>query len=210
MAQKFWTNQTVQVQTALGAAQTIDAISKASPGVVTKNASATLPSNGAYVLLQVNGMQQVNQRVFKVAGASGSTFNIGVDTTGFGTFASGTWRVITFGQAFNGLREPSPSGGDPVFEDTTTIHDSSDNQAIVSSSPESYAFTHDWDPTNAALLVCNAAFIARTPLAFRIGDPDGSEYLFYATVAAPLSPQASGRKKTTKLAMALLASGTSY
>lgn len=210
MALKFWTNQTVQVQTALGAAQTITGISKASSGVITKDAGAVLPTNGQYVLLEVNGMQQVNKRVFKVSSASGSTFQIGTDTTQFGTFSSGTYRVITFGQSFNALREPSTSGGEPVFEDTTTIHDANDNQAIISSSAETFAFTHDWEPTNAALVLCNTAFITRTPLAFRIADPDNSEYLFYASVSAPLSPQVGGRKKVTRLSMSLQAPGTAY
>ena len=42
-------------------------------------------------------------------------------------------------------------GGEGVFEDTTTIHDVSDTQEIVSSSPETYSFTNDWLPTDAAL-----------------------------------------------------------
>jgi hypothetical protein len=80
MALKFWTNQTVQVQSAIGAAQTITSISKASPGVVAT--SGTLPSNGQYVLLEVTGMNQVNRRIFKVAGAASGEFDIGVDIPG--------------------------------------------------------------------------------------------------------------------------------
>lgn len=208
MALKFWTNQVVQQQSAIGAPQTITGITKASPGVVTT--SGTNPTNGQYVLLEVAGMTQVNRRVFKVAGATGSTFNIGVDTTAFGTFTSGTFRVITFGGAFDSVRDIQSSGGDPVFEDTTTIHDPNDTQAIVSSSPESFSFTVDWEPTNAALRAANAAFIARTPLAYRFADPDNSEYLFYAYVAAPLNPTVGGKKKVSPVSLSLLASGVAY
>lgn len=208
MALKFWTNQTVNAQSAIGAPQTITGISKASPGVVTT--SGTLPSNGAYVLLEVTGMNQVNRRIFKVAGATGSSFNIGVDTTQFGTFATGTFKVITFGLAFNSLRDIQSSGGDPVFEDTTTIHDPQDTQAIVSSSPQSFSATADWDPTDATLIACNTAFINRSPLAFRFADPDGSEYLFWAYVNAPLNPTVSGKKKVTPLGLSLRGAGTAY
>ena len=208
MALKFWTNQTVQMQSTLGTAQTITGITKASPGVVTT--SGTAPVNGNFVLLTVNGMQQVHQRVFKVAGVSGLTFNLGVDTTLFGTFTTGSFQVITFGNAFNSLRDPQSSGGDPVFEDTTHIHSANDTQAIVSSSPESFSFTADWEPTDAALVAANTAFTARSPRAFRMADPDGSEYLFYAYVAAPLNPQVSGKKKVTPINLSLLASGTAY
>lgn len=208
MALKFWTNQVVQMQSAIGAAQTITGISKANPGVVTT--SGTLPTNGQYVLLIVTGMTQVNQRVFKVAGASGSTFNIGVDTSLFDTFAAGSFQVITLGLSFSSLRDIQSQGGDPVFEDTTTIHDPQDTQAIVSSSPLSFSATADWDPSDATLKACNTAFVTRTTRVMRLADPDGSEYLFNSYVNAPLNPTVSGKKKVTPLSWSLSAAGTAY
>lgn len=208
MTLKFWTNQTVQMQSAIGTAQTITGITKASPGVVTT--SGTPPTNGQYLLMTVTGMTQVHNRLFKAAGVSGSTFNLGVDTSAFGTFATGSFQVVTLGLSFNSLREPQGSGGDPVFEDTTTIHDPEDTQAIVSSSPQSYSFTADWDPADATLIAANTAFVTRTPKCFRFADPDGSEYLIYAYVNAPLSPQVSGKKKVTPINLSLRASGVSY
>ena len=208
MALKFWTNQVVQMQSAIGAAQTITGITKASPGVITT--SGTLPTNGQYVLATVTGMTQVNQRVFKVAGASGSTFNIGVDTTLFDTFAAGSFQVITLGLSFSSLRDIQSQGGDPVFEDTTTIHDPQDTQAIVSSSPLSFSATADWDPTDATLIACNTAFVTRTTRVVRLADPDGSEYLFNSYVNAPLNPTVSGKKKVTPLSWSLRAAGTAY
>lgn len=208
MTTRYWTNQTVQMQSAIGSGQTITGITKASPGVVST--SGTLPSNGQYVLIECSGMQQVNNRVFKVAAASGSSFNIGVDTTAFGTFSAGTFKVVTLGISFNSLRDIASSGGDPVFEDVTTIHDAEDTQAIVSSSPLSFSATADWEPTDSALIACNSAFITRTPKAFRFADPDGSEYLFYATVSAPLNPAVSGKKKVTPISWSLKATGTAY
>jgi hypothetical protein len=118
--------------------------------------------------------------------------------------------VVTFGLAFNSLRDIQSSGGDPVFEDTTTIHDPEDTQAIVSSSPQSFSATADWDPTDATLIACNTAFVNRSPLAFRFADPDNSEYLFLAYVNAPLNPTVSGKKKVTPLALSLRATGTAY
>ena len=208
MALKFWTNQTVNAQSAIGSPIAISGITKASPGEVSTGGA--LPSNGQYVLLEVTGMNQVNRRIFKVAGSGSGKFNIGVDTTAFGTFAAGTFRVVTLGLAFNSLRDIQSSGGDPVFEDTTTIHDPEDTQAIVSSSPQSFSATADWDPADPTLIACNTAFVNRTPLAFRFADPDGSEYLFYAYVNAPLNPTVSGKKKVTPLSLSLRATGTAY
>jgi hypothetical protein len=210
MATKFWTNQTVEMQSALGTAQTIDGISKASNGVVTKNAGATLPTNGQYVLLSIVGMRQLHQRVVKVSGASGSTFTIGIDTTQYDTFSSGSWQVVTFGNSFDSVREIQASGGDPVLEDVTTIHDVDDVEAIVSSAAQGFGWTVDWEPANAALRAANTAFVTRTPRAFRLADPDGSEYLFYATVTAALNPTVSGKKKVTPMSLRLKATGTAY
>lgn len=206
MPLKFWTNQTVKMQSAIGAAIALTGISKASPGVCST--AGAVPANAAYVLLEVAGMAQVNNRIFKVGGSGAGVFNIGVDTTQFGTFTSGTFRVVTLGLSFNSLRDITSSGGDPVFEDTTTIHDAQDTQAIVSSSPQSFGATADWDPADATLIAANTAFILRSPRAFSFQDSDGSEYLFYAFVNAPLNPTVSGKKKVTPLSLALRAPGT--
>lgn len=206
MPLKYWTNQAVLMQSAIGPAIAITSISKASPGVVAT--AGALPANGTYVVLFVNGMTQVNNRVFKVAGSGGGAFNIGVDTTQFSNFTGGTFRVVTLGLGFNSLRDINSSGGDPVFEDTTTIHDPEDTQAIVSSSPLQFTATADWDPADATLIALNQAFILRADRAYSFRDPDNSEYLFYATVSAPLNPTVSGKKKVTPIAWALKAAGT--
>lgn len=206
MATKFWTNQTVKMQSAIGAAVTITGISKASDGVVTT--AGTLPANGAYVLLEVTGMREVNNRIFKVSGSGGGQFNIGEDTTNFTDFSAGTFRVVTIDIFFAGLREPQSSGGDAIFEDTTTIHDRSDTQAVVGTSPLSYSFTNDWSATDPALRACNTAFYTGAPRAIVIVDPDGDEFAFYATVAAALNPTQAGKKKVTPITFSLLAPGT--
>lgn len=207
---RYWNNQTLKMQSAIGAVQTIDAISQASPGVITKNSGATLPSNGDYVLLSVAGTRQVNNRVFKVAGASGSTFNIGVDTSAFDDFTSGTYQVITFGHTFDSIRDPNFTGGDPVFEDITSVENSEDVQDIISASPQGFSCTHNWDPDFAPLIAANLAFTLRSPRAFLLSDADGAEFLFYGTLSATLAPTTSGKKKVTPLSVSLKAPGVGY
>lgn len=209
MTTKFWTNQTVNLQTVLGAAKTMTAITKASNGVATCS-GGDLPTNGDWILLEVTGMRQAHRRVGKVSGATGTTFNIGLDTTDFDTFVSGTFKKITFGASFSSLRDITSSGGDAVFEDTTTIHDADQNQAIVGSSPLTYSGTNDWEVTNAALIEANKAYIARTPRAFQMVDPDGTVFNGYGYVLAPLHPIPSGKKKVTPIAFTLLAPGTTF
>jgi hypothetical protein len=214
---KYWTNVAVAIASlasGYGAATTITAISKANPAVVTySGADPAGLANDAIVLLEVQGMTQVNNRLFKVASydSGANTFALsGIDSTLFRTFSSGTFKVITFDLNFSTLTEPQGSGGDPVFEDIETIHDSGGIQDIVSSTPENYSFVSHWDPSNAALIEANKAFVARTGRAFKTTFSDGSFYLYFATMAVTLAPGASGRKVTTPVALALKATGTSY
>jgi len=214
MAYKFWSKVGVSMASTsgMGAAIGISDISLANPAVVTYT-GAVDPANGNYVYLELNGMPEANTRLYRVANVVGAsnTFELeGLDATAFAAFSSGTFKVVTFDTSFSTLSEPSSGGGDPVFEDTTLIHDAKDKQAIVSSSPESYGFLSEWQPSNAALIEANKAFVTKTPRMFMVTFADNSRYLFSATVSAPLSPAASGRKVTTRVDMALENTGTSY
>lgn len=212
---KFWTNVSVAIATLAGiaAAVPITAISKANPAVV--GYTGTDPAVGAVVLMQVNGMTQLNNRMFRVGSvdAGANTFTLdGVDSTTYRTFiaAGSVFHVIDFNTEFSTLAEPQAGGGDPVQEDTTLIHDPEDTQEVVSSSPQTYGFSSVWDPSNPALIEANRAFVTRTPRPVRITYADGSIYLFYATLSAPLAPGASGKKVSTPINASLKATGTSY
>ena len=214
MADKFWSKVAVSLASAAGlsASQAVNAITAANPAVLTYSGADTF-ANGDYVYIPATGMVEVNKTIRRVANvnAAGNTLELeGLDATGFGTFISGTIQKITFDRTFTTLMEPAASGGDPVFEDTTTIHDAKDTQAIVSSTAESYSFNSKWEPADAALVECNKASRTRTPRAVMLVYPDNSRYLFFATVSAPLFPTASGRKVTTPLSFALENTGTAY
>ena len=212
-ADKFWSNVSVQMASAAGmaTAQVISGISKANPAVATYEGAD--PTNGDWVLLSVGGMVEVDRLLVRVANvnAAGNTFELeGVDSTLYKTFASGSFQKITLDRSFVTLSEPQAGGGEPIFEDTTTIHDAKDRQAIVSSSPESYSFTSKWDPSNAALIEANRAFRTKSPRCFVVTFADNTKYAFIGTLAAPMQPAASGRKVTTPVAIAVENTGTFY
>ena len=215
MSYKYWTNVGVSMASAagIGTAQAVSAIPKASPAVVTYVGAD--PANGSYILLRVAGMTQVNGRIFRVANmnAGANTLELeGCDSTLYSTLvASGSFMYpLTFNTAFATLSEPTGSGGDPVIEDTTLIHDPADTEDIVSSSAQGYAFTSIWDPADAALIEANKAFVTRTKRPFMVAYSDGSRYLFSASVSAPMSPQVSGKKVTTPIALRIENTGTFY
>lgn len=96
MGVSLWSKVAVAIQSALGSALTISAITKANPGVATSAAHGL--SNGDVVLISAQGMHQVDQRVFRVANVAANTFELeGEDTTNYDTFTSGDAKLITFG-----------------------------------------------------------------------------------------------------------------
>lgn len=190
---KKWSNVAVAMESARAAAQTITGITKAAPGVVTT--SGTLPTNGAYVLLEVEGMVQLNGAVYRVTGATGSTFKLvdvdgtELDTTAFDTFASGTFAVVTLGTSITTATTVSPSGGDFEQIDITTIHDTQRKTIPGLPSAMSYAMDHIWDVGNAGLQALNEAYKANAKkvIMFTFGT-GGPKMVFEGNVGAHLAP----------------------
>ncbi len=67
----FWSNVTIQLESALGAAKAISSITKANPGVASFAADPAL-ADGDYFYVQADGMGQVDGRVFRSNGPAGS------------------------------------------------------------------------------------------------------------------------------------------
>lgn len=214
---KFWTKVGVAMASAaagLSAATPITSIAAASPAALVYSGTDPVGlANGVWVLLTTQGMVEVNRRLFRVAGldTGTNTFNLeGLDATGFNAFVSGSFQIVTYDKTFSTLSEPSSSGGEPVFEDTTLIHSAKDTQAIVSSTPEGYSFVSIWAPNDPALIEANRAYISKTARPVLITYADNSKYAFVGTVSAPLAPGASGRKVSTTIAFQMENTGTFY
>lgn len=184
-----WSDVDVDVQSSLATALTISAVTNASPGVVTY--TGTDPSNGAYVIVTALGMSEINGRVFRVANVNtgSDTFELeGEDTTNYGTFASGSAQVITFGTSVTTITGLNASGGDFDFIDTTTIHSTVRTQIPGLASPGTYTCESFWDPSSAALLALKAASQNKAQRCVRFSFADGRKFLFNGYVGATLFP----------------------
>jgi hypothetical protein len=211
MADKVWSNVNVAFQSALVTAITVDGISNLSPPVVTF--TGTDPANGDYVLLTVEGMEQVNNRVFRVASLSaGVSFELeGEDATGYGTFTSGTAQVVTFGNTLNKVTEISQAGGDPTAVDNTTIHQQIRTEIVTGANPISYDITNKWDPANAGLAAMRVAFDNLENRVFKFTFADGSLQVFNASVgAANAAGGSAGGLVTTPAALKAQGFPTTY
>jgi hypothetical protein len=193
MAYKFWTGVNIDVQTALAAAKTITAITKANPGVVSSTSHGY--ANGTYVVLKVDGMFEVNQRVFRVANQTSNTFELeGEDTTTYGTFSSGTAEAITFGASMSTVQGTTTSGGEPEFADVTTIHDLQRKRVPTVTSPLSMQLDSFYDPSNTALVALSVASRTKVQRAIQVRFTDGSRGLGFAYVSCPLVPTGNAQE----------------
>lgn len=204
------------MQSAIASAKTISAATNADPGVFTSAAHGY--TNGDIVLLEVQGMVEVNGRLFKVMAVATDTFQLtdidgstGIDTTSFNTFTSGTAKKVTLGTSITGVQDFSSAGGDITTEDSTTVNDLVDTEVVTGATAMSYELTMQWDPANAAQQAMRTAFDTRANRGFKILWPDGAYILFYGTVGYAMAPGGGKKGITTSPAkISMLGPLTNY
>lgn len=206
----LWSKVAVAIQSALGANKTITSISKANPGVVTSTSHGL--ANGAYVLLTVAGMSQVNGRIFRVANQAANTFELeGENTTAYDTFTSGVANEITFGTSLATATGISSSGGDFEFADTTTIHDSVRTQVPTVATPVTFNFENIWDVADAGLIALKSASDNKVQRAVRFTFSNGQKVLFTGYVGATLLPGGTAQDKVvTPVVITMFGAPTTY
>ena len=207
MATTKWSNVAIAMQSALAAAKTITAITKASPGVVSSTAHGY--SNGDFVVLTVQGMWQLNDRVFRVASVATDTFQLedvsggtGISTAAFDTFTSGTAEKITFGTSITTATSMAASGGNYAMIDTTTIHGNQKSQ--IPGLPDALTMTFDnlWDPTDAGQTAMKSASDAQARRAFKFTFGTGGQIMvFNGYVGFAGAPAGSAQDKITTQAV---------
>lgn len=212
-----WSNVAVAMQSAIAAAKTISTLTNAAPGVVGSTAHGY--SNGDYVYLEVNGMWQLNQRVFRVVSVATDTFRLedvsggtGIDTTNFGTFSSGYAYKLTFGTSITTATSMNVSGGNYAMIDTTTIHANQKSEVPGLPDPMSFTFDNLWDPTDAGQAAMKAASDAQAVRAFKFTFGTGGKIMVFAGyVGFAGAPQGSAQDKvTTQAVITAMGSPTYY
>jgi tail tube protein len=184
-----WSNVQIAIQTALGTAQTITAISKADPAVVTSNGHAV--ATGDFVRVDAEGMFQVDDRVFRASATTSNSFALEEeDSTLYDTFSSGTAKVVTFGTVMATVRGLTAGGGDFDFIDITTVHDNIRKQIPGLPQASNYALENIWDASDAALIALKTAADNQSLLAFKLAFANGAgaKVAFLGYVGATLLP----------------------
>lgn len=200
------------MESAIATAKTISGITKAAPGVVSSTAHGF--TNNDIVLLEVQGMVELNGRLFKVVNSAADTFQLagvdgstGIDTTLYNTFSSGTVKKVTLGTSITGVQEFTFSGGDIKTVDTTTVNDLVDTQIVVGAAAQAADLTMQWDPSSAAQQAMIAAFQTRANKGFKVMWPDGAFVLWYGTVGYTGAPGGGKQGVTTSPAKITMLGG---
>jgi len=196
-----WANVGVAMQSVLAATKTITAITKAAPPVVTSTSHGY--ANGNYVLLSIQGMSQLDNKVVRVANQAANTFECeGLDSTLFDTFASGTAALITFGTTITSATSMSATGGDFDFIDTTTIHGNVKTQIPGLANPLNYTFDNLWDIADTAQIAMKLATDAQAQRAFKFVFGTGGPIMcFSGYVGFTGAPTGNAQDKVTSSAV---------
>lgn len=182
-----WSGVAIAIQSALVAADTITAITKANPGVVSSASHGM--ANGAYAKLTINGMHQLDGRVARVANQASGTWELeGIDTTLYDTFTSGTSEEVTFGTSLVTATTVNASGGDFDFIDVTTIHDNVKKQIPGTANPIKFDFENLWDVSDAGLIALKSASDASAQRCFKFTFNNGKIMVFTGYVGCTLLP----------------------
>lgn len=196
-----WSGVAIAIQSALAAADTITAVTKASPGVVSSTAHGM--ADGAYAKLTVSGMHQIDGRVARVDNQAANTWELeGIDTTLFDTFSSGTSEEITFGTSLVTATTVNASGGDFDFIDVTTIHDNVKKQIPGVANPIKFDFENIWDTADAGLVALKSASDSSAQRCFKFTFNNGKIMVFTGYVGCTLLPT-GGAQDVAKTAVTI-------
>lgn len=205
-----WSGVQVAIQSALAAADTVTAVTKANPGVVSATAHGI--SDAAYVKMSAVGMHQIDGRVFRVDNGTSDTFELeGENTTSYDTFTSGTAEAITFGITMTTATGLQASGGDFDFIDVTTIHDNVRKQVPGVASAGVYTFECLWDPADTALAALKAASDNQSQRCVKFTFSSGAIVVFNGYVGCTLLPTGNAQDKVvTQVTVTMFGRPTIY
>lgn len=186
----------IYIESARSAAQTITAITKADPPVITY--TGTDPANGSYVILtDFMGMSQLNDAVVKVANvdATGNTFEAkDQDSTLFSTFSSGKMIPVVMDNELLIATDFKPSGGEPQYANYQLLWDDMERRKFTHTSAVGFEIPVIFDPADANYQYLYNLSRVDASLAIRIVFKTGVEMLTFGSLGGSGLPSAGDAK----------------
>lgn len=200
----FWTNVGVSVSTAVSAAISITAISKAAEGVCTYDGTPPegLVDGAVLWIKEVNGMIELQDRAFIVdaLNTTAKTFKLkGEDTSDYTALVGNASAVVaTMGASFRSIQDVSASGGDFEKADVTTIHALLRKRRATVANPVTFSFTNLFDLGDPGFKECVKAHRSKSNRVVMFSFGTGPKILAVGAPAATGVPtgQAQGVVQT--------------
>lgn len=172
-------NVRIEVSKTEGTAKTVSAVSKAYPGVVSSTAHGLSDGSVGY-FSNVVGMTEIDGMAARVDGSVTDAFDIeGVDTTGFGTFTSGSFVPVTAWSTLSRAAGYSLSGGEAERQDDTTLLDTVKQEFNGLLGAQSVSISVKRETVDEeALQLIEAAALSGAYLVFRITLSDGAQRIW--------------------------------
>jgi len=190
-----WSGVQMNFESARGTALPLSTpfVTNANPGVVTSTAHGL--TNGAYVLMLVEGMTEIDARIFRVANVTANTFELeGENTTDYATCTAGNAYALTFATSISTVTDVSVSGGEPNFVPTTTVHSTIETQVPTTVTPLVYSFTNIWDPGDSGLIAMKTALQTKSQKGTLMQFSGGQIVLIFGYPACVIAPAGSGQQ----------------
>jgi len=206
-----WTKVAVKIQSAVGAAIAISAVTKADPAVATVETGHGLAVND-YVRIESLGMNELNGRLVRISAVAGDdvTFE-GEDSASYGTFQSGNVFKVDLDTDLTTATSLNASGGEPNFIDVTTIHDDQEKQIPGNPSAISYTFENLWDPTDAGTKALKKLSDTQQLAGMMFQFRNGTRVVFTGYASAPGLPTGqAGDKVVSSATITMFGNPTFY
>jgi hypothetical protein len=174
------------VATAYAAADTVTAITNASPGVATSTAHGQANATIGY-LTNVEGMDELDGQAYRVANQTSNTFELeGINTTAYGTFTAGDAVAVSSWATLAQSTSYTIGGGDATQQNITTLLDkiTKNQQGMLAAQTVN---VEGFVPVggNSALDIVEAAALSSGYVVFRITHPSGDARIFRGQVSLP-------------------------
>lgn len=166
---------TFKVQTALGAAQEITAITKADPAVVSSAAHGNVTGDVVKLTIDSGSMYELNGNLYAVDNEASGTYELaGVDSTDYTTFAAGSpfdyAQKVTFSNFCELTSVNQQDGGADEIEVTTICSTAKEFEQGLSDSG-SLTLDFNWAGNETVQAALRTAKVSGDQLAFKITFP---------------------------------------
>lgn len=181
------------IESARGAVQTVDAITKADPPVLTYQGAD--PADNSYLILRhMAGMGELEDSVHKVASVNTVANTLELkdqDSSLFGTFISGEMLPVTFGTELLLPTGFSTSGGEPQYANYMLLWDNIERQIFTHTSAVGIEIPLLFDPTDPTYQALYNLTRTAATLAVKFLFKSGVEMLAFGNFGGSGMPTAS-------------------